>query len=209
MPAEAIGGDYYDWVPIGGDRLAVVVGDVSGHGVPAALLMSHLRASFHAEARSGVAPRDVLGAVHASLCRAATRGRFATFFMALLPREGHELIWCSAGHNPMLLVREGAMEELGATGLPLAMVEGMGYTEERRGFRPGDVLVLYSDGIPEAPKGREFYGEERLKAVVAARVAAGDGAEAIGRALLADVTSYAGAGLTADDVTIVVVRRTA
>ncbi|MCC6350497.1 MAG: CHASE2 domain-containing protein [Candidatus Eisenbacteria bacterium] len=209
VPAEAIGGDYYDWVPIGGDRLAVVVGDVSGHGVPAALLMSHLRASFHAEARSGVAPRDVLGAVHASLCRAATRGRFATFFMALLPREGHELIWCSAGHNPMLLVREGAMEELGATGLPLAMVEGMGYTEERRGFRPGDVLVLYSDGIPEAPKGREFYGEERLKAVVAARVAAGDGAEAIGRALLADVTSYAGAGLTADDVTIVVVRRTA
>jgi len=209
VPAEAIGGDYYDWVPVGEDRLAVVVGDVSGHGVPAALLMSHLRASFHAEARPGAAPRDVLAAVHGSLCRAATRGKFATFFLALLSRGTHELVYCSAGHNPMLLLRDGAMQELGATGLPLAMIEGAPYSEERREFGPGDVLVLYSDGIPEAPRGKEFYGEERLQAVVKARVAAGDGAEAIGKALLADVTAYAGAGLAADDVTIVVVRRKA
>lgn len=207
VPAEAIGGDYYDWVPVGEQHLAVVVGDVSGHGVPAALLMSHLRASFHAEARPGVAPRDVLAAVHASLTRAATRGRFATFFMALIPRDRHELVWCSAGHNPMLLFHNGSMEELGATGLPLAMVEGMPYSEDRREFGPGDTLVLYSDGIPEAPKGKEFYGEERLQAVVRAQVAAGAAAEAIGRALLADVTAWAGSGLAADDVTIVVVRR--
>lgn len=207
VPAEAIGGDYYDWVPVGDDRLAVVVGDVSGHGVPAALLMSHLRASFHAEARPGVAPREVLAAVHASLCRAATRGKFATFFLAMLSRDGGELRWCSAGHNPMLLLRDGALEELGATGLPLGMIEDAPYSEERREFGPGDVLVLYSDGIPEAPRGREFYGEDRLKSVVRARVAAGDGAEAIGRALLADVAAYAGAGLAADDVTIVVVKR--
>lgn len=207
VPAEAIGGDYYDWVPVGDDRLAVVVGDVSGHGVPAALLMSHLRASFHAEARPGVAPRDVLAAVHASLTRAATRGKFATFFMALLPRTGGELVFCSAGHNPMLLVHDGQLELLGATGLPLAMIEGAPYSEERREFRPGDTLVLYSDGIPEAPKGKEFYGDERLQALVRERAAAGEGAETIGRALLADVTAYAGAGLAADDVTIVVVRR--
>ena len=209
VPAEAIGGDYYDWVPVGPERLAIVIGDVSGHGVPAALLMSHLRASFHAEARPGSAPSDVLAAVHASLCRAATRGKFATFFLGVVERGAPRLVFASAGHNPMLLFHGNEAEELGATGLPLAMIEGMPYSEESRAFAPGDTLVLFSDGIPEAPKGKDFYGEERLRAVVAARVAAGDGAEAIGRALLADVTAYAGEGLAADDVTIVVVRRKA
>jgi serine phosphatase RsbU (regulator of sigma subunit) len=207
VPADAIGGDYYDWVPVGTDQLAVVLGDVSGHGVPAALLMSHLRASFHAEARPGVAPSDVLAAVHASLCRAASKGKFATFFMAVLSRTEPALLFCSAGHNPMMLYHGGGMELLNATGLPLAMIEGMPYTQERREFRPGDTLVLFSDGVPEAPRGKEFYGEERLQKVVGERVAAGDGAEAIGLALLADVTRFAGDGLAADDVTIVVVRR--
>lgn len=209
VPADAVGGDYYDWVPIGGGHLAVVVGDVSGHGVPAALLMSHLRASFHAEARPGIAPREILAAVHASLTRAAIQGRFATFFLALLSREDHSLSFSSAGHNPMLLLRDGQLERLGATGLPLAMIEGMPYSEESRPFLPGDALVLYSDGIPEAPRGAEFYGEERLESLASERVKAGDSAEAVGKAILRDVSAFAGEALATDDVTIVVVRRRA
>jgi serine phosphatase RsbU (regulator of sigma subunit) len=107
----------------------------------------------------------------------------------------------------MLLFHGGQVELLKSTGLPLAIIEGMSYSQERRQFGPGDVLLLFSDGVSEAPRGHGFYGEERLQAVIEGRVAAGDGAESIGRALLADVTAYAGERLATDDVTIVVVKR--
>jgi serine phosphatase RsbU (regulator of sigma subunit) len=205
-PAEAVGGDYYDWLPLGSDELAVVVGDVTGHGVPAALLMSHLRASFHAEARTGVAPRTIVGAVHASLVRAVESGRFATFFLAVLSRLGPTLRFCNAGHNPPLLVREGRMETLDATGLPLAMLEDASWTDEERQFRRGDVLVLYSDGIPECPWKQEMYGMERLESLVSG-LAAGRSAKEIGEAVLADVRAFAHGHLHTDDVTLLVVRR--
>jgi sigma-B regulation protein RsbU (phosphoserine phosphatase) len=207
LPAEAVGGDYYDWLPVGEDELAIVVGDVSGHGVPAALLMSHLRASLHAEARAGRAPREIVQSIHNSLARAAQPGKFATFFLVLISRREPRLRFCSAGHNPVILVRAGENELLGATGLPLAMLESATYTDEERPFAAGDTLVLYSDGIPEAPVGRDFYGDERLQAKVGEFVRSGRSVPEIGQALLADVQSLAGENLAADDVTLVVVRR--
>jgi serine phosphatase RsbU (regulator of sigma subunit) len=207
VPAEAVGGDYYDWVPLGDRALAIVVGDVSGHGVPAALLMSHLRASFHAQARDGSAPREIVQAIHGSLARAIEPGRFATFFLAVVLRDESKMIFCNAGHNPPLLIRNGDVELLGSTGLPLALFEDAEYTDEERPFSPGDLLVLYSDGVTEAPSRQQFYGDERWKAKVVELAGKGVPPAEMGEALLNDVRDFAREELAADDVTIVVVRR--
>jgi len=208
VPAEAVGGDYYDWLAVGDDEIAIVVGDVSGHGVPAALLMAHVRASLHAEARPERKPSEIVQSIHASLSRAAFPGKFATFFLALVSTREPRLRYCNAGHNPPILLREGGEELLGATGLPLAMLEFGTYADEERRFGPGDTLVLYSDGVPEAPVRAEFYGDERLRQKVGEFARAPDAsAQGIVASLLADVRALSGAALAADDVTIVVVRR--
>ena len=207
VPAAAVSGDYFDWVSLGEDEIALVVGDVTGHGVPAALLMSHLHASFHAEARPGRSPREVVEAVHASLQRAVEPGLFATFFLAIASRREPRLRFCNAGHVPALLVRGGRIERLGATGLPLAAMDDGLWTDAALDFAPGDTLVAYSDGVTECPWKHEFYGEERLEGIVVREAARGLGAEALARAILEDVRAFARGRMHADDVTILVARR--
>lgn len=209
VPAEAVGGDYYDWIPLGSDGLAVVVGDVSGHGVPAALLMSHLHASVHAQASPGRTGSAIVADVHTSLYRAVQSGRFATFFLGLLSRSEFRLHYCNAGHNPPLLVHNGKLDTLPATGLPLAMLDFGEWTDAACDFQPGDVLVLYSDGVTECPFRQDMYGDERLERLVLELAAGNRNADQIGRAILADLRAYARRETYPDDVTIVVVRRNA
>jgi sigma-B regulation protein RsbU (phosphoserine phosphatase) len=191
----------------GGDALAVALGDVSGHGVPAALLMSHLRASFHAEARSGAPTHAVIEGMHASLLHAVSSGRFATFFFVVASRTESVLRFCNAGHNPALLIHDGAIDRLGATGLPLAMMDDARWTEETREFGPGDRLVIYSDGVTECPHHRELYGDERFEALVLRLARRELSAEGMVRAILEDVRAFAHGDLGADDITLVVVKR--
>jgi len=207
LPATAVGGDYFDWLPLGDDELVVVLGDVSGHGVPAAILMSHLRASVHAETRPGRSPSEIVQSIHDSLTRASTPGKFATFFLAIISRREPRLRFCNAGHNPPYLMHGGVQDLLGATGLPLAMIDFATYTDEVRDFVPGDVLVIYSDGIPEAPVDHEFYGDERLAAKVAELTGGTRPVAEIATALLDDVRRLAEERLSTDDVTLVVLRR--
>jgi sigma-B regulation protein RsbU (phosphoserine phosphatase) len=169
--------------------------------------MSHLRASFHAEARAGSSASAIVQAMHESLSRATETGRFATFFLALISRREHRLWFCNAGHNPPLLVRGGALQTLDGTGLPLAMIDFGTYEEAVRPFGPGDLLILYSDGVTEAQNRQDQYGEERLRARVLTLAAGSAGAAQIGEALLADVSAFTRGAPAADDVTIVVVRR--
>jgi len=207
LPATAVGGDYFDWLPLGDDEVAVVLGDVSGHGVPAAILMSHLRASFHAEARPGRTPSEIVHSIHASLSRAISPDKFATFFLVLVSRSEPRLRFCNAGHNPPLLIHEGVQQQLGATGLPLAMFDFATYTDEERPFGPGDVLVIYSDGIPEAPVRHDFYGDARLSAKVEDLTRVPRPAAETAKGVLDDVRRLSGEGLETDDVTLVVLRR--
>lgn len=207
LPADAIGGDYFDWLALDDDTLAVVVGDISGHGIPAALLMAHLRASFHAEAHPGRAPEEVVAAMNRSLARAAAPGKFATFFLGQISIRDRRLRFCNAGHNPPLLLRGAETLPLMATGLPLAMMEGVPYSGGEEPFGPGDALIVYSDGIPEATVQKGFYGDDRLRSQVLALAARVPSAAAIGEGLLADLRLVAGDGMRADDVTLVVVRR--
>ena len=207
LPADAIGGDYFDWLVLDDDHLAVALGDISGHGIPAALLMAHLRASFHATATGGRPPEDIVTAMNRSLARAVSSGKFATFFLGVISLRGKCLRYCNAGHDPPLLLRGGELRLLEANGMPLAIFEGMEYPGGNETFDAGDTLVIYSDGIPEAPINKQFYGKERLHERALALARSGASAAAFVDGILADVRAVAGDGMHADDVTLVVVRR--
>jgi len=211
VPAQEVGGDYYDWVEVSDGHLVVGLGDVSGKGVSAALLMSHLRASLHAETREGTSPAVIAQAMHISLFRAIESGRFATFFVATFETAADGgLRFCNAGHNPGLLYSSGKLEDLESREQALGMFEKTTYTEQTRVFAPGDVLVLYSDGISECQrKDDEMYGEDRLRELVARLCEQGLGAADMVRAILEDVQAFAHGPTYDDDVTLVVVRRLA
>jgi serine phosphatase RsbU (regulator of sigma subunit) len=208
LPADEIGGDYFDWIVLDDDHLAVVVGDISGHGIPAALLMAHLRASFHATAQGGRAPEEVVTTINRLLARATTSGRFATFFLGVISVSEKRLRYCNAGHEPPLLIRGDEVHLLSANGMPLAVLESMEYAGGEDTFDVGEVLVIYSDGIPEAPIGKEFYGNERLQERARALARSGATAAELADGILADVRAVAGDAMHTDDVTVAVVRCT-
>jgi sigma-B regulation protein RsbU (phosphoserine phosphatase) len=206
IPADEIGGDYFDWLELEDGQLAVVVGDVSGHGIPAALLMAFLRASFHATARADRTPEEIVDSMNKSLARAATSGKFATFFLGIISVEDRKLRFCNGGHNAPLLLRDGALRELPATGIPLAITEFGRYSGGEESFQPGDTLVIFSDGIPEARVGKDFYGDERLHKKSLELAAVDIPAKEFVDRILADVRMVARDGMKEDDVTLVVVR---
>ena len=208
LPADEIGGDYFDWLELNDDELAVVLGDISGHGIPAALLMAHLRASFHATVEAGRSPEAIVTTMNRSLARATPPGKFATFFLAVVSVRERRLRYCNAGHNSPLLLRNGGLHLLAATGLPLAVMEDVEYTGGEEPFQAGDALVIYSDGIPEALVARQFYGNERLQERALKLAQSGVTAVAFVDDILADLRAVAGDGMRADDVTLVVVRGT-
>lgn len=208
LPADAIGGDYFDWLELDDDHLAVALGDVSGHGIPAALLMAHLRASFHATAQEGRTAEEIVTTMNRALARAATEGKFATFFLGVISVSEKRLLFCNAGHDPPLLIRGDEVRLLDSRGIPLAIVESMEYTGGEDTFQAGDTLVIYSDGIPEAPIGKQFYGNERLHERSRALAKSGATAAQVVEGILADVRAVAGDAMHTDDVTVAVVRCT-
>ncbi|HEX7878395.1 MAG TPA: CHASE2 domain-containing protein [Candidatus Eisenbacteria bacterium] len=207
LPAQEVGGDYFDWLSGNGKGLLVALGDVSGKGVSASLLMSHLRASLHVEARNNASPADIAREMHRSMYTAVERGRFATFFLARLARPTGELVFCNAGHNPPILVSARGVELLEATGLPLGLMDIDDYEEGSRPFDPGDVLVVFSDGVTEAPSGSELYGDDRLLDLVTRLADGRRTSSEIGQAILEDVAAFTRRGNDWDDVTVLVVRR--
>jgi serine phosphatase RsbU (regulator of sigma subunit) len=207
IPAQEVGGDYYDWLSLGEEALAVALGDVSGKGVSAALLMSNLQASFHAETRPDRGPEAILRSMSESLFRATEPQRFATFFLATISRVDGTLKYANAGHNPGFLAHDGKIEWLGPTGVPLGMFEDADYKEEARSFAPGDLLVLYSDGVTECDRRGQFYGEERLEALVASLVMRPVSARDAAESVLAEIRRFCHGEIDADDVTLLIVRR--
>jgi CHASE2 domain-containing sensor protein len=207
IPAQEVGGDYYDWIPLGDESLVVTLGDVSGKGVAAAILMSHLRATLHAETREGATADSVVKAMNISLLRATEPERFATLFLAKISRKENELHFCNAGHNPPLLIHEGSIDLLPASGVPLGVFDNVQYKEDRRAFGPGDILILYSDGITECPWKDKMYEDERLHKLVGELAKRSLSTSEMGQAILDDVRAFCHGQPYADDVTLVVVRR--
>jgi serine phosphatase RsbU (regulator of sigma subunit) len=199
-----VGGDVYDFLALDHHRLAVVLGDVTGHGVDAAADMAMAKYVFRSLAREHPDPADFLAAANDVVVGEIALGKLITMVYLAVDGRSGELRCAAAGHPPPRLVRSGRVEELEAAGVALGVDAGQHYDEVAVTLAAGDAVVLYTDGVIEARRDQELYGVERLDAVLAAN--AGASAEALAAAVLADCRAYAGGELV-DDCAIVVVKR--
>jgi serine phosphatase RsbU (regulator of sigma subunit) len=209
FPCYEIGGDYYDFIEREDGRLVIALGDVSGKGTAAALLMSSLHAAVHAQSASHDTLSATISAVNRYLADNIPANRFVTLFYAELDPASGALSFLNAGHNPPLIVHAaGTVEQLASGGLPLGIKRDAEYREGRTRMQKGDVLVIYSDGVTEAvsPTGEEF-GATRLYEVVARNVNAS--AAGIRDRIESSLTKFAQGTSAADDITLVIVKRQA
>jgi phosphoserine phosphatase RsbU/P len=206
IPSRNIGGDYYDFIPIVSDHLGIVVADVAGKGVPAALIMASFRAFLRAEIRNNYAIQTIFDRVNNLLHEILQPHQFVTAFYGVLDLERRRFTSSNAGHNPPLLLRaDGKWRELKSGGTVLGLFEGTAYDEQFVDLVPGDVLVLYTDGLIEAEnKAGRMYGQQRLRQFV--RSHAHLNAAALCEDVYVDMRRFTGGSHLDDDTTIVVAR---
>lgn len=211
---DETGGDYFDFLEFAQEDAAhadIVVGDVTGHGVSAALFMATGRALLRGRAMDLPGPAVLLTEVNRLLCQdTELSGRFITLFFLRIDKTAHEFVWCRAGHDPGLLFdpTTGDFESLKGSGIPLGVTPEWTYSETRHPWpKPGQVLVLFTDGIHEARNTKDvMYGRERIMEIVTAN--AGAPASTVVNALVADLREFKNGLSLEDDVTLVVIRAT-
>jgi ketosteroid isomerase-like protein len=207
QPAREVGGDFYDFLKLPNGRLGIVVGDATGKGVPAALVMASARSMLRAVAQASESPGEVLRRVNDPLVTDIPPNMFVTCFYAILDPNSGSLTYANAGHDLPYLWHGGDCEELRARGMPLGLMPGMSYEEKEIAFEAGEAALFYSDGLVEAhnPKG-EMFGFPRLQALVAEH---GE-ARSLGALLLEELYSFVGEGWEQeDDITLLTLRRSA
>jgi len=211
IPAREVGGDYYDFIPIGKDKLGIVIGDVSGKGVPAAIYMTLTKGIFQSHAEEDISPKDVLVKVNSLMYRSIERGSFVSIFYAILDITNKKLIYVRAGHNPAIhLKRENSdFALLQSDGIAVGLEKGEIFLdvirEQELLLESGDLIVLYTDGFSEAMnQDRDEYGEDRLIQVVENNK--GDTAKNIIDAICTDVNSFVADYAQHDDMTMVVLK---
>lgn len=206
-PARAVGGDFYDFISIGDGRLGVVIGDVTDKGVPAALVMATCRSMLRSASQQHDSPSAILASVNEALVPEIPPAMFVTCLYAIVDTNAGEVVFANAGHNLPYVRRQDGVVELRATGMPLGLMPGMSYEEKRYEMSAGQLMVLTSDGITEAHNAEgEMYGFPRLRGIVA-RCSPGDDPITT---LVDDLERFTGrAAEQEDDITLVIVRRTA
>ena len=208
IAAQAVGGDFYDFFLLDDQRLGIVIGDVSGKGVPAALFMAMTVTRIRTIASEGGNAAACLTAVNQVLVREKASKMFATCFYGILDLVSGQLEYCRAGHNPPYLVRaNGSIETLATvSGLPLGMFKKVNYDTATVQLASGDTLLLFTDGITEAMNARqEEYGEERLVELLS-RYAATSASETLVRLVTQGATIFADGAPASDDMTVLGVR---
>jgi serine phosphatase RsbU (regulator of sigma subunit)/ketosteroid isomerase-like protein len=207
QPAREVGGDFYDFFELKDGRLGIVVGDATGKGVPAALVMASARSMLRAVAQASDSPGDVLRRVNDPLATDIPPNMFVTCFYAILDPKSGSLTYANAGHDLPYLHRHGEAEELRATGMPLGLMPGMSYEEKEAVLNVGEAALFYSDGLVEAHDSqRMMFGFPRLQALVAKHGEKGP----LGNILLEELYSFVGEGWEQeDDITLVTLRRSA
>lgn len=207
--ARQVGGDYYDHIDLGGGRMVLVIADVSGKGVPAALLMSAFRAALVSQELATAEPAAVAARLNGFLHKSVESGRFVTAFVGFLDLASGRMVYVNAGHNPPYLLRAGGGEEtLEQGGTILGILPAFPFTSGEAAMRPGDLLALYTDGVTEgANAAGEMWGEARL--VEALRRLADAPAARIVETVVGEVRAFEGATGPADDITMLVAKRDA
>jgi len=208
-PAREVGGDFYDFLELEGGRLGLVVGDATGHGMPAALVMATARSMLRAVAQASESPGEVLRMANDPLFTDIPPNMFVTCFYAILDPKSGRLVYANAGHDLPYLHRGGDAEELRARGMPLGLMLGMSYEEQEVTLEAGESALFYSDGLVEAHdlQRREMFGFPRLQVFVAEH---DDEERSLVTLLLEELYSFTGEGWEQeDDITLVTLRRAA
>ncbi len=212
IPSQQVGGDYFDFIDMGTGQLGIAIADVSGKGIPAALLMANLQASLHAQVIKKGSVADVASRMNSLLVKSTDTHMFATFFYGILDQVKSSFTSTNAGHNPPLLFRaDGKIKRLEAGGLVLGFLPDQNYTQQTVSIKHGEVVVLFTDGITEAAGSssekisENLFGEERLIGVVRASLA--KSAAEIQAAILQAISDHTANAPQYDDITLVIIKR--
>jgi len=207
QPAREVGGDFYDFFELENGQFGLVVGDATGKGMPAALVMATTCGMLRAVAQSSKSPGEVLGRVNEALSARIPPNMFVTCFYALLDPETRRLSYANAGHDLPYLRRGNDAEQLRARGMPLGLMSGVGYEEGHSFLREGDGILFYSDGLVEAHNPhREMFGSPRLRRLIMEH----DEGRSLGEVLLEELYTFTGEGWEQeDDITLLMLRSSA
>jgi phosphoserine phosphatase RsbU/P len=205
-PANDVGGDLADYLWTGDQKLGLTLGDVAGKGLGAALLMAKLQATVRAIAPDYLSLAELGARINRIMCRDCDPTRFATLIFAEVGANAGEVRLLNAGHPPPSIIRATTVETLPPVAVPIGLVPDALFVEQRVDLETGDAIVLYSDGVTEASnRGGEFYGEERLEALLPSL--RGMHAEDIGRRIIEDVDRFVGDAKVSDDLSLVILER--
>jgi sigma-B regulation protein RsbU (phosphoserine phosphatase) len=206
MPAREVGGDFFNYFVLPDGRLALLVGDVSGKGVSAALLMANVQATLRARLPHESDLAVLADALDRELDRNTPGPVYLTLFLGIVDMDGRLLRYVNAGHNPQFLLRgDGTIHPMGSTGLPIALYAGHGYRETRVEIAPGDLLFFYTDGLVETEnEAGDMFGAERLQALLAAEHRHGVGT--VLQRVEEAVTTFRGHAEPFDDATLMALR---
>jgi sigma-B regulation protein RsbU (phosphoserine phosphatase) len=208
IAAQMVGGDYYDFIPVSDNKWAICLGDVSGKGLPASLLMANLQATLRGQSLLNEQVRKSIERANRLIHRSTDPEKFATLFYGVLDCNVHSLSFCNAGHeNPMMFSNGTEIRRLETGGMALGVLEEFPYEEETVTLNSGDTLVVFSDGIPDATN--EFdhpFGEDRLRSLVAEHRDAS--AAGLIDAIIEAVNEHEHETPQLDDLTLVIVKRT-
>jgi serine phosphatase RsbU (regulator of sigma subunit) len=213
QPTYEVGGDYYDFVPVSADRMAVAVGDVSGKGVAAALMMAKFSGDTRSCLLSENGPAPTATRLNSLLCAAGIEDKFITLGLCVLDAPARKLTLTSAGHTPVLIRRaDGHVEEVGqeVSGVPLGIMEDSVYQQSEVQLEQGDVAMIYSDGVTDARSPtEELYDSQTNHRLVKRLAQSSGGPVAVGRAILQDIREFSAGHSQADDITLVCLGPTA
>ncbi len=207
IAAQSIGGDYFDFIPMSDGRMALCLGDVSGKGLPASLLMANLQATLRGQTLVSQQPSECILRSNKLLFESTSPEKFATLFYGVIDIKHHSVNYSNAGHDwPFLISKEGSIQRLKTGGLMIGLIEQAAYQDEEVPIQLGDVLVIQSDGVSEAMNsGNEQFGEERLQKLLLDNK--DRTAEEIIDITIKEVRKHAGAHPQSDDITMMVVKR--
>jgi sigma-B regulation protein RsbU (phosphoserine phosphatase) len=208
IPAREVGGDFFNYFALDDGNVALLVGDVSGKGVGAALLMANFQATLRTRLKLGHDLAAIADAIDRDIEASSPRGLYATLFVGILDPTSKKLRYVNAGHNPQFALRSGSLERLSSTGTPIGLLPGRGYTQREVQLSSGDFLFFYTDGVVEAENEEgEMLGPERLEQLLLSTITTSPaGPDAVLQMVEAEVRKFRGSREPFDDATSMVVR---